>query len=567
MRYYVLLFFTLFFTINAFGQKDTLAGKSYYELTDIIRKAKDTAISLGVTRYYLAKAIEEKRIVEQWHGVRTLAQIHFNEQNFVKSEAYLEQLISLAKREDLKAYKYQTQLVGGLLTMREGTFRRALDFFNEARLLAEAENNIENIQTAYHFLNLIQAMGGDYTSAIDTQHKLLAKLKTIDTVTLPAEKRAQLFFMTQVSIGDSYLKAKNADSAYFYSKKALNLSLKKEDSCVIKTLYWQLGLAEVYKKKYKKALQSIEDGKRYCAPLTRIDSLIVGGVTGKIYLGTKEYKKAISAFEVGINAYNVSESEEGFMDDLYFNLATAYKEDGNIEKAGYYLEKHVNSQNKFSLIKNTINSSFREKEIAEFKEELRLLKSENESTTSYLVYVLLGGTIIILVLLFYLLKFYKNKKVDEAKFNALLVKINAANTPSDIIDTKDEELEGKASGDVSIEVTQQILEGLKKLELKEYFLQQDCNSYNVAKKIGTNTTYLSKVINSHFGKNFNTYINDLRINYAIVRIKNDVLFRSYSIQSIAEEIGYKSADSFAKYFKKDTGLNPSFYIKNIKNIT
>ena len=104
------------------------------------------------------------------------------------------------------------------------------------------------------------------------------------------------------------------------------------------------------------------------------------------------------------------------------------------------------------------------------------------------------------------------------------------------------------------------------MEKQEYFLKQDCNSYNVAKKINTNTSYLSKVINSHFGKNFNTYINDLRINYTIVRLKDDVIFRSYSIQSIAEEVGYKSADSFTKYFKKDTGLNPSFYIKNIKNV-
>ena len=205
-------------------------------------------------------------------------------------------------------------------------------------------------------------------------------------------------------------------------------------------------------------------------------------------------------------------------------------------------------------------------ERAAFKREFDELKAEKEYGQNKLNYFLLGASLIILVLLFLLLKFYRTKKQNEAKFEALLAKINAAKTPEEIIDTKDEELEEKGSQDVSEEIKKQILEGLGKLEKKEYFLQQDCNSYNVAKKIGTNTSYLSKVINSHYGKNFNTYINDLRINYAIVRLKNDVLFRSYSIQSIAEELGYKSADSFTKYFKKDTGLNPSFYIKNIKNI-
>ena len=107
---------------------------------------------------------------------------------------------------------------------------------------------------------------------------------------------------------------------------------------------------------------------------------------------------------------------------------------------------------------------------------------------------------------------------------------------------------------------------MEKLKEQKYFLKQECNSYNVAKKIKTNTSYLSKVINSHFQKNFNTYINDLRINYAIVRLKNDSRFRSFSIQSIAEELGYKSADSFTKYFKQDTGLNPSFYIKQLNTL-
>ena len=97
----------------------------------------------------------------------------------------------------------------------------------------------------------------------------------------------------------------------------------------------------------------------------------------------------------------------------------------------------------------------------------------------------------------FLLKFYRNKKANEVKFEALLVKIKKAENPQDIIDTKDEVLEEKNSGDVSEEIKSQIIVGLKKLEEKEYYLKQDCNSYNVARKIGTNTSYLSKVINNH----------------------------------------------------------------------
>ncbi|HDZ04569.1 MAG TPA: AraC family transcriptional regulator [Maribacter sp.] len=53
----------------------------------------------------------------------------------------------------------------------------------------------------------------------------------------------------------------------------------------------------------------------------------------------------------------------------------------------------------------------------------------------------------------------------------------------------------------------------------------------------------------------------LRINSIINELKTNKQLRSYSVKAIAEEIGYKSADSSSKYFKKNTGLSPSSYIK------
>jgi len=106
---------------------------------------------------------------------------------------------------------------------------------------------------------------------------------------------------------------------------------------------------------------------------------------------------------------------------------------------------------------------------------------------------------------------------------------------------------------------------LKKLEVQNFYLEKDCNLYNLAKKLNTNTSYLSKIINHTKKKTFNRYVNDLRIEYAIHKITKDKMFRSYSIKSIAEELGYKSADSFTKYFKQKTGDFPSAFIKKIKS--
>jgi len=199
------------------------------------------------------------------------------------------------------------------------------------------------------------------------------------------------------------------------------------------------------------------------------------------------------------------------------------------------------------------------------EKELFDLENEKNKEQGILKYVALFISLIALTLLIFLLRFYKLKKKNELKFQELLHSVNSTKKEGPI-DTKDHDLEEKNTADVNEEIVTQIVDGLQKLEEQEYYLKQECNAYNVAKKIKTNTSYLSKVINSRYQKNFNTYINDLRINYSILRLKNDAKFRLFSIQSISEELGYKSSDSFTKYFKRHTGLNPSFYIKQLNSL-
>jgi AraC-like DNA-binding protein len=116
---------------------------------------------------------------------------------------------------------------------------------------------------------------------------------------------------------------------------------------------------------------------------------------------------------------------------------------------------------------------------------------------------------------------------------------------------------------ISPENIEKIVEGLKVFEKNQLFLKKNCSLNYVANKINTNSTYLSKVIQIHKQKKFIQYITDLRIDYALERLKNDRKFRAYNIKSIAAELGYNSPESFSKDFKRRTKLYPSYYIKKI----
>lgn len=130
--------------------------------------------------------------------------------------------------------------------------------------------------------------------------------------------------------------------------------------------------------------------------------------------------------------------------------------------------------------------------------------------------------------------------------------------------TKQESTKDKTANFVSEDLAQTILKELEIFETKEFFLDKGITLSTVAKKIKTNSKYLSEVINIYKRKNFAAYINELRIDYAINRLASDKKFRSYKIPFIAEELGYNNEQAFALAFKKRTGITLSTYLKEIE---
>lgn len=109
-----------------------------------------------------------------------------------------------------------------------------------------------------------------------------------------------------------------------------------------------------------------------------------------------------------------------------------------------------------------------------------------------------------------------------------------------------------------------LLNQLSTFEEDKGFLENGITLNSLAKKLETNSSYLSKVINQVLNKNFSNYINDLRIEYAVVELQQNTQLRVYSVNGMAEEFGYNTAESFSKAFKRKTGIYPSYFIKKLK---
>lgn len=82
----------------------------------------------------------------------------------------------------------------------------------------------------------------------------------------------------------------------------------------------------------------------------------------------------------------------------------------------------------------------------------------------------------------------------------------------------------------------------------------------LAKRLSTNSSVLSKVVNKGFGQSFNDFINQYRVNAIVEKLRNGEQSRQ-TLLGIAFDCGFNSKATFNRAFKKATGLSPKNWIE------
>jgi AraC-like DNA-binding protein len=84
----------------------------------------------------------------------------------------------------------------------------------------------------------------------------------------------------------------------------------------------------------------------------------------------------------------------------------------------------------------------------------------------------------------------------------------------------------------------------------------------LAKNISSSSNNVSQVLNELFNQSFYDFVNTYRISKA-KKILNDPNFNNINIEEIGFKVGYNSKTTFYKAFKKQTGITPLQYKKQL----
>ncbi|MCH2193592.1 helix-turn-helix domain-containing protein [Kordia sp.] len=555
-----ILFFILFCNFSIlYAQSDSLAHKSYEDLDSLYlkyrynnpKKAKIYADKL-YAKVQVTK--DDKKIGEALYRKAFIAQSLNDNDNAFK---YVENSLSIAKKINSDSLILKNIALKGDIFSLKGDYENAFDKYLSAKNIANSMGNINDIISINHKMGYLKKQTKDLKEAIQIFIENLELIRQQKSSDLERLEIKSLSLLT-----DTYQRMQDYKNAELY----VNQALQKNSINKFQDLY-------IYNSSNKFIISFLQG--KYNASINHINSLIhtilesgdrLSLTTSYLYLG-KNYRELKECDSV-IKYYKKIEkitSEEDFifpeMEEVYQGLAICYSSLGNNEKSIEYQELSIKLDEKNDKINVDINNKIHEEhDVVPLRKKIASLDDYGQEQKSLATFWYSTSAILVLSLLLFFFLYRKKQQQAKKRFQELLQTIDTLEQ----VKTEPQSLKTTASI-ITDESVLEILEGLKTFEEKEYYLRQDCTLAFVAKKLKTNTSYLSNVINTYKEKSFKSYLTELRINAALIRLKNDPKLRAYTIKAIAEEFGFKRQETFSKAFKAQTKILPSHYIKSVKN--
>ena len=99
---------------------------------------------------------------------------------------------------------------------------------------------------------------------------------------------------------------------------------------------------------------------------------------------------------------------------------------------------------------------------------------------------------------------------------------------------------------------------LEKILIEKKYKEKDYSAKKLAEELGTNTRYISAVVNVKFHMNYTSFINKYRIEEAMTLL-TDKRYAKFTIEEISDMVGFSNRQSFYASFFRLLGVTPRDY--------
>jgi len=544
---------------------DLISSQTIEQDSFNLKKIREfTATNSDSLIYYSNKLKHSKNLCNFYNATNIEAKA-FYQKNRLKlaEEKTLFVLESIKNREEFCFKENKITALNRLFWIykNQNQFQKAFDVLVKREKLVKSlpiKDNYyaTNLLSTEYNLAIIKSILGLHKEARQLLKKILPKYLSVYKGYDKEDYYLKLNLSSTLNtIGESYLKSSkhetssDLDSASTYFKRAFEVVKKFNPPHKNSETLYQLKEVEVLisKKKFKDALNLIQKYTANSALFKTTQS--INSLKAICFYQLKNNDSTLYYSKQFLKNYIKEPKIKKRIISIYDILANQYYKNKEIDSAYKYSNLTLAELKILNKNKNEVNKSCY---LYDYKNAQKLnnliLKNQKNGAKNLIrvaLFIIFSG----ILLLYFLFK--KNVKISQ---NLIEVKTELQRKPHI----------QKKEYNIDKELEKNLLNGISDLEQSADYLDASFNINILAKKLKTNTSYLSYIINKVKGQTFKQYFTELRIKFLIKKLDEDKNYRKYTIKFLAEEIGYTNASAFARAFKKHKGITPSEYIKSLE---
>lgn len=317
-----------------------------------------------------------------------------------------------------------------------------------------------------------------------------------------------------------------------------------------------LAMDAVYKHDYQKAFGYFD---RQIAIAQHLSSdskarILSSSIFNKaiLYARMGDYSKAVQTMKE-VEALARKNGMKDILNNAYHYLSDYCQHVSPVEAGQYryrYLELSDTLQRQNNL--QDVESLHFLNEFQKIDNEMQEMAESRRVTRVGLVFLAFGVAILVV---FLLLLHHKNRLLNQS--NRELYQKNVALLKQEKLLNDRAKYEGSHLNDSDKE---KLLAKIRSVfDNPGEFCSSEFSLARLAELVDSKSKYVSQVINEVYGQSFTNVLTDARIKEACKRLTDTETYGNYTIEAIANSVGFKSRGNFVTNFKRYTGLTPSAY--------
>lgn len=517
--------------------------------------------------FYIKKSKKEQNTEALFYAYR-YASVNSTYPSNIK---YADSALDTGKKSKVKKILLDAYLNRGNINMSEEFYQKALDDILVANKLSQESGNEYIFNKTIYYIAQNKIYLGQYE---DANKELIICLKffkdNLQSKTSLGKNYQIYYIYSLMSLIDSNTKLGQFKENKALLAEAFDYLEKNKLDQYIPYFISSEGTDAYYAKDYDTAISKLSEAIRLYNDQWHHNTEVF--YLGLSYWYTGKHKLAVKYLEEIDKHYNKTKKLDPQFRSAYEILIKYYKSTGNTEKQLEYINKLMFLDRSYEK-----NYKYLYQKIVKEYDTKKLVAEKNriESSLQNQRIIFIGLLIVLLLgFLFFAYRIQKEKQNYKKRFEEIIAqqstenlneKISFVSSPNDHkIQKFDYEFYNKIPG-LNPLFVENILTQLERFESENKFLDPQISQKLLSEDLGTNSTYFSKIINTYKGKNFALYISDLRLDFIIDHLKNDVKYINMDVKELATIAGFSSTENFSDNFRRKFDLKPSVFIKMMKD--